>query len=68
MARVLASMVFEPNVAVLVSGLTTAKGVSDLIEIPADKYVGLKFRDTLIMAREKESLLLVGVVGGMEEY
>ena len=62
-ARVLASMVFEPNVAVLVSDLTTAKGVSDLIEIPADKYVGLKFKDALIKAREKEDLLLVGVVG-----
>ncbi len=62
MARVLASMVFEPNVAVLVSDLTTAKGISDLIEIESNKYAGLSFKEALLKAKEEEGLLLVGIV------
>lgn len=62
-ARVLASMVFEPNVAVLVSDLTTAKGTSDLIEIPSDKYVGLTYEEALIKAKKEEGILIVGVTG-----
>ena len=62
MARVLASMVFEPNVAVLVSDLTTAKGISDLIEVKTNKYVGLSFKEALLKAKEEEGLLLVGIV------
>ncbi len=62
MARVLASMVFEPNVAVLVSDLTTAKGISDLVELETNKYIGLNFKEALLKAKEEEGVLLVGVV------
>lgn len=63
MARVLASMVFEPNVAVLVSDLTTAKGISDLVEIPSDKYAGLTYGEALIKAKKEEGILIVGITG-----
>ncbi len=60
-ARILASMVFEKNVAVLISDLTTIKGVGDLVEKPADKYVGLSIEEALIKAKREEDIIIVGV-------
>ena len=60
-ARILASMVFEKNVALLISDLTTVKGVGDLVEKPADKYAGLTIEEALVKAKREEDVIIVGI-------
>ncbi len=60
-ARILASMVFEKDVAVLISDLTTIKGVGDLVEMPADKYIGLTIEEALVKAKREEDVIIVGI-------
>jgi len=60
-ARILASMVFEKDVALLLSDLTTIKGVGDLVEKPASGYVGLTMEEALLKAKREEDVIIVGV-------
>ncbi len=60
-ARILASMVFEKNIAMLISDLTTVKGVGDLVEKPVDEYVGLTIEEALIKAKREEDIIIIGI-------
>ena len=64
-ASLMASFVFEPSVPqVIVDLATSTTGEADVVELPPTGFVGMKYMDVLVKAKQERNLLVIAVKKG----